>query len=103
MANTVFANARGVAHKGSGGMSPVFPDVCLTPQAGGPSPFVPIPYPNIASPTASKGVRGQQLRAKLQHLHMQIGMLPTGDPMRWHKLLDEYVARTAELYKTLSE
>jgi hypothetical protein len=39
-----YANARGIAHKGSGGMSIVFPDVCLTPCA--PSP-VPIPYPNI--------------------------------------------------------
>ena len=28
---TVFANSRGVAHKGSGGMSPIFPDVCKTP------------------------------------------------------------------------
>ena len=41
---TVFANCRGVAHKGSGGMSPVFPDVCKTPTPAGP---VPIPYPNI--------------------------------------------------------
>ena len=41
---TVFANLRGVAHKSSGGMSPVFPDVCKTPTPGGP---VPIPYPNI--------------------------------------------------------
>lgn len=49
---TVFANMRGVAHKGSGGMSPVFPDVCKTPTPGGP---VPIPYPNIgqASDTSS--------------------------------------------------
>jgi hypothetical protein len=43
---TVFANSRGVAHKGSGGMSPVFPDVCKTPSPGGP---VPIPYPVIMS------------------------------------------------------
>lgn len=41
---TVFANSRGVAHKGSGGMSMVFPDVCKTPTPAGP---VPIPYPNI--------------------------------------------------------
>lgn len=41
---TVFANCRGVVHKGSGGMSTVFPDVCKTPTPGGP---VPIPYPNI--------------------------------------------------------
>jgi hypothetical protein len=44
MPGTVFANLRGVAHKGSGGMSPVFPDVCKTPTPAGP---VPIPYPNI--------------------------------------------------------
>lgn len=34
----------GIAHKGSGGMSTVFPDVCKTPTPGGP---VPIPYPNV--------------------------------------------------------
>jgi hypothetical protein len=44
MAQNTFANARGIVHKGSGGMSIVFPDVCLTPTPGGP---VPIPYPNI--------------------------------------------------------
>jgi hypothetical protein len=41
---TVFANSLGVVHKGSGGMSPIFPDVCKTPTPAGP---VPIPYPNI--------------------------------------------------------
>lgn len=44
MACTVFANGRGVVHQTSGGMSPVFPDVCKTPTPGGP---VPVPYPNI--------------------------------------------------------
>jgi uncharacterized Zn-binding protein involved in type VI secretion len=37
-------NIKGFAHKGSGGMSMVLPDVCKTPTPGGP---VPIPYPNI--------------------------------------------------------
>src|SRR5215471_3909795 len=41
---TIFVNSRGVAHKNSGGMSTVFPDVCKTPSPGGP---IPIPYPNI--------------------------------------------------------
>lgn len=41
---TVFANLRGIAHQGSGGMSPIFPDVCKTPTPAGP---VPIPYPNV--------------------------------------------------------
>jgi hypothetical protein len=45
MACTVFANARGVVHKTSGGMSIVFPDVCKTPAP--PAPPIPIPYPNI--------------------------------------------------------
>jgi hypothetical protein len=44
VSQTTFVNSRGIAHKGSGGMSIVFPDVCKTPAA--PSPL-PIPYPNI--------------------------------------------------------
>ncbi|HEX3846097.1 MAG TPA: DUF4150 domain-containing protein [Steroidobacteraceae bacterium] len=44
MPGKVYANKRGVAHGGSGGMSTIFPDVCKTPTPGGP---VPIPYPNI--------------------------------------------------------
>ena len=38
----------GVVHKGSQGMSIVFPDVCKTPLPGGP---VPIPYPNLTIAT----------------------------------------------------
>lgn len=44
MAQTTFANSRGIVHKGSGGVSTVFPDVCKTPVG---SSIVPIPYPNI--------------------------------------------------------
>jgi hypothetical protein len=49
---TVFANMRGVAHKGSGGMSMVFPDVCKTPTPAGP---IPIPYPNIGKSSDTTG------------------------------------------------
>jgi hypothetical protein len=54
MGQTTFVNSRGVAHKGSGGMSIVFPDVCKTPAPPSPSP-IPIPYPNLgkASDTSS--------------------------------------------------
>lgn len=45
MAQSVYANSRGIAHGQSNGMSIAFPDVCLTPTPAGP---VPIPYPNIA-------------------------------------------------------
>jgi hypothetical protein len=41
---TTFVNFLGIVHKGSGGMSIDFPDVCKTPAA--PSP-IPIPYPNM--------------------------------------------------------
>ena len=67
MSCTVFANCRGVVHKGSGGMSTVFPDVCKTPTSGGP---VPIPYPNVGKssdtsdgPTSVKA-DGQMLMVK---------------------------------------
>jgi hypothetical protein len=50
---TVFANMRGVVHKGSSGMSIAFPDVCKTPAP--PAPFVPIPYPNIGMAADTMG------------------------------------------------
>jgi hypothetical protein len=43
---TVGVNFLSVVHKGSGGVSVAFPDVCNTPAP--PSPPVPVPYPNIA-------------------------------------------------------
>jgi hypothetical protein len=49
---TVFVNFRGVVHKGSMGVSTVFPDVCKTPTPGGP---VPIPYPNIGMSSNTVG------------------------------------------------
>jgi hypothetical protein len=52
MGSTVHANMMGVVHKGSGGMSIVFPDVCKTPTPGGP---VPIPYPNIGQSSDTSG------------------------------------------------
>ena len=52
MAQTTFANSRGIVHKGSGGLSIVFPDVCKTPTPGGP---IPIPYPNIGKSSDTSG------------------------------------------------
>jgi Domain of unknown function (DUF4150) len=49
MAQTVFANTRGVVHQSSGGMSMVFPDVCKTPTPSG--AIVPLPYPNTGMAT----------------------------------------------------
>jgi hypothetical protein len=50
MSQTTFANCRGISHKGSGGMSTVFPDVCKLPNG------VPVPFPNIGKASdTSKG------------------------------------------------
>jgi hypothetical protein len=46
-------NIAGFAHKGSGGMSMVFPDVCNTPAP--PAPPIPIPYPNIGKSSDTSG------------------------------------------------
>jgi len=54
MGQTTFANGRGMVHKGSGGMSTVFPDVCKTPAPPAPSP-IPIPYPNIGQSSDTTG------------------------------------------------
>ena len=63
MAQTTFANSKGIVHKGSGGMSPVFPDVCKTPTPGGP---VPIPYPNIGkSSDTSKGPKSVKVNGEM--------------------------------------
>ena len=63
MAQTTFVNSRGVVHKGSNGISIVFPDVCKTPTPGGP---VPIPYPNIGkSSDTSKGPKSVDCDGKM--------------------------------------
>lgn len=53
MGQTSFVNSRGIAQKGSGGMSTVFPDVCKTPAP--PAPPIPIPYPNIGQSSDTSG------------------------------------------------
>ena len=107
-----------------------FPDVCKTPAPPGAAP-VPIPYPNLATKTASPvqkvgvktgatgapskmaGARGNeagvqlgiaraQYRSKLDALHAQMMGLPPGNPNQWHRLLDEYVIMVAGCYKTIS-
>ena len=53
MAVTVGVNNMSVVHKGSGGTTIAFPDICKTPSPAGP---IPIPYPNIAkSSDTAKG------------------------------------------------
>lgn len=63
MAQTTFSNGRGIAHKGSGGKSLVFPDVCKTPV--GPA-VVPIPYPNLGQASdTSKGPKSVKTDGKM--------------------------------------
>jgi len=77
MAQTTFSNSRGIAHKGSGGLSIVFPDVCKTPI--GPS-IVPIPYPNIGkSSDTSKGPKSVKTDGKMPMVKGAKYSTSTGD------------------------
>ncbi len=77
MAQTTFANTRGIAHKGSGGTSIVFPDVCLT-QIG--KAVVPIPYPNIGkSADTAKGPKSVKCDGEMPMVKSAIYSKSTGD------------------------
>ncbi len=77
MAQTTFSNGRGIAHKGSGGKSVVFPDVCKTPV--GPS-IVPIPYPNLGQAAdASKGAKSVKTNGKMPMVKGAIYSTSSGD------------------------
>ena len=77
MGQTTFVNSRGIVHKGSGGMSPVFPDVCKTPSPGGP---IPIPYPNIGkSSDTSSGPTKVKTDGQMPMVKGAKYMMSTGD------------------------
>jgi len=77
MAQTTFANSRGISHKGSGGMSLVFPDVCKTPI--GPA-IVPIPYPNLGKASdTSKGPKSVKTDGKMPMVKGAKYSTSTGD------------------------
>lgn len=74
---TVF-NIRGFAHKGSGGMSLVFPDVCKTPAP--PAPPIPIPYPNLGkSADTSQGTTKVEADGQMIMVKGAKYMMSTGD------------------------
>jgi hypothetical protein len=66
-----------VVHRKSGGISPVFPDVCKTPSPGGP---VPIPYPNVASSSdTDKGSKSVKMDGEPIMLKSSVYSQSTGD------------------------
>lgn len=77
MGQTTFADSRGIAHKGSGGMSIAFPDVCKTPSPAGP---VPIPYPNIGKASdTSKGTKKVKVDGEMAMVKGAKYSMSTGD------------------------
>lgn len=79
MGVTVGVNHLSVVHKGSGGITPCFPDVCKTPVG---SAIVPIPYPNIAKSSdtdkAAKKVKcdGKPVSVKSSNFKTSVGDEP---------------------------
>lgn len=77
MPQTTFANMRGIVHKGSGGMSLVFPDVCKTPTPAGP---VPIPYPNLGKASDTmKGPTSVKTDKQMPMVKGSVYIMSTGD------------------------
>jgi hypothetical protein len=71
-------NIRGFAHKGSNGMSLVFPDVCKTPAP--PAPPIPIPYPNLGkSSDTSQGTTKVEADGQMIMVKGAKYMMSTGD------------------------
>lgn len=71
-------NIRGFAHKGSSGMSLVFPDVCKTPAP--PAPPIPIPYPNLGkSSDTSQGTTTVKADGNMVMVKGAKYMMSTGD------------------------
>lgn len=71
-------NIRGFAHKGSSGMSMVFPDVCKTPAP--PAPPIPIPYPNVGkSADTSQGTTKVEADGNMIMVKGAKYMMSTGD------------------------
>ena len=105
-------------HKGQAVLG--FPDVCKTPSTGAP---IPTPYPNIGASNRTGGTQtklgsrsapiktvntktagdASGLRSHLGILHQKLMAMPAGNATNWHKVLDEYVMTSAELYKSLSD
>jgi len=77
MGQTTFSNGRGIAHKGSGGKSIVFPDVCKTPIG---SSIVPIPYPNLGqSADTSKGAKSVKVDGQMPMVKGAVYSTSSGD------------------------
>jgi hypothetical protein len=77
MAQSTFSNGRGISHKGSGGKSLVFPDVCLTPVGNA---VVPIPYPNLGqSMDTSKGPKSVKTDGQMPMVKGALYSKSTGD------------------------
>ncbi|MCF6324605.1 MAG: DUF4150 domain-containing protein [Gammaproteobacteria bacterium] len=77
MGQTTFSNGRGVAHKGSGGKSIVFPDVCKTPIG---SSIVPIPYPNLGqSADTSNGAKSVKVDGQMPMVKGAVYSTSSGD------------------------
>jgi len=77
MGQTTHSNGRGISHKGSGGKSIVFPDVCKTPI--GPA-IVPIPYPNMGQAMdTSKGPKSVKTDGKMPMVKTAKYKTSTGD------------------------
>jgi len=77
MGCSVFSNGRGIAHKSSGSISVVSPDVCLTPMGNS---VVPIPYANIGKAgDTTKGPKSVKTDGAMPMVKQALYSKSTGD------------------------
>ena len=50
----------------------------------------------------SSGNEAAMLKGQLSALHQKLMTLPPGDTTGWHKALDDYVIKSAEVFEALS-
>ncbi len=95
-----------------GGYTIGWPDVSKMPVG---SRVVPIPYPNIGTMSGSTATKTKSstgiivkskeaaiLRTRLRDLNLKLTTMPGGNTTKWHEVVDDYVATTAQLFKLLS-
>lgn len=61
-------------------------------------------YSTLTKPTYTRvsGNEAGVLRGQLSALHQKLMTMPVGDTTQWHKVVDDYVITSAEVYKTLA-
>jgi hypothetical protein len=80
-----------------------FPNIGATRKTGGVKTVFATKTAPAYKTTSKTGGDAPGLRNHMSILHARIMAMPAGDATGWHKVLDEYVMTSAELFKSISD